>query len=64
MRISYSFAVAIEMPFLILALFAHANYVWIYFALMIFAFLITWPFLVRIGKSAWIHVSIRYDKIL
>jgi uncharacterized protein (DUF983 family) len=64
MWISYPFVVAIEMPFLILALLADANHVWMYFALMVAAFLITWPFLLRIGRSAWIHVSIRYDKKL
>ncbi len=61
MWISYPFVVAIEMPFLFLALFADGNYVWMYFGLMIVAFLISWPFLVRIGRSAWIHLAIRYD---
>ena len=62
MWISYPFVVAVEMPFLFLALFADAEDVWKYFVLMIVAFLITWPFLVRIGRSAWIHVAVRYDK--
>ena len=41
MWISYPFVVAIEMPFFFLALFADDNNVWIYFGLMIVAFLIT-----------------------
>ena len=62
MWISYPFVVAIEMPFLFLALFSEGNTIWMYFGMMIVTFLITLPFLVRIGRSAWIHVSIRYDK--
>jgi hypothetical protein len=61
MWISYPFVVAIEMPFLFLALFSDGIYVWMYFGLMVLAFLITWPFLVRIGRSAWIHVVVRFD---
>lgn len=61
MWISYPFVVALEMPFLFLALFAEDNMMWLYFGLMIVAFLILWPFLVRIGRSAWIHVAVRFD---
>lgn len=61
MWISYPIVVAIEMPFLFLALFAEGMLTWIYFGGMVLAFLITWPFILRVGRSAWIHVSIHFD---
>lgn len=61
MWISYPIVVAIETPFLFLALFADGIMTWVYFACMIVAFLIFWPFILRLGRSSWIHVSIRYD---
>jgi len=62
MWISYPIVVALEMPFLFLALFAEGMMTWVYFGLMLLAFFVFWPFILRVGRSAWIHVSIRYDE--
>lgn len=61
MWISYPMVVALELPFLILALFADNFYTWVYFTIMVVAFLIYWPLILRLGRSLWIHVNVRYD---
>ena len=63
MWISYPIVVALEMPFLFLALFADGIMTWVYFGLMMASFFIFWPLILRLGRSAWIHVSIRYDNL-
>lgn len=62
MWISYPIVVAIELPFLFLALFADGWHTWAYFGGMVVAFLTLWPFMLRVGRSAWIHISIHYDE--
>lgn len=62
MWISYPLVVAIELPFLILALFADSFYTWVYFTSMVLAFLLFWPLILRLGRSLWIHVNVRFDK--
>lgn len=58
---SYPIVVIVEMPFLFLALFAEGNMVWVWFGCMLLAFLITWPIMLRLGRSLWIHTNIRYE---
>jgi len=62
MWISYPIVVAIELPFLFLALVADGNLIWVYFGLMIIAFLIFWPLMLRLGRSSWAHICIRKEK--
>lgn len=62
MWISYPIVVALEMPFLFLALFADGVMTWVYFGCMMAAFFVFWPLILRLGRSAWIHVSIRYEE--
>ncbi|MEJ6583860.1 MAG: DUF983 domain-containing protein [Crocinitomicaceae bacterium] len=62
MWISYPIVVVIEMPFLFLALFAEGAMTWAYFGFMVLAFLVLWPLILRLGRSSWIHVSIRYEE--
>ena len=54
---SYPIVVAIETPFLFLALFSE-NHTWTYFGLMIVAFAIFYPATLRIGRSVWAHIFI------
>ncbi len=58
---SYPIVVLIEVPFLFLALFADGNWVWIYFSFMLIAFLISWPLMLRLGRSIWIHLNVRKE---
>lgn len=62
MWISYPIVVAIELPFLFLALFAEGNMTWVYFSAMIGAFLVFWPFILRVGRSVWIHINVRNEE--
>ncbi len=61
MWISYPIVVAIEMPFLFLALFSDGIMTWVYFGLMVLAFLVLWPLILRLGRSSWIHIAVRYE---
>jgi uncharacterized protein (DUF983 family) len=58
---SYPLLLIIEIPFLIMALYSTLGSPWISFALMILAFLIFWPVFLRIGRSIWIHIWVRYQ---
>ncbi|MGY8925701.1 MAG: DUF983 domain-containing protein [Flavobacteriales bacterium] len=58
---SYPIVVLIEVPFLFAALFADGMMVWGYFTMMIVAFLIAWPLMLRLGRSIWIHLNVRYQ---
>lgn len=58
---SYPIVVLIEVPFLFAALFADGMMVWGYFTMMIVAFLIAWPLMLRLGRSIWIHINVRYQ---
>ncbi len=57
---SYPIVVLIEVPFLFAALFADDFMTWVYFALMMVSFLITWPLMLRLGRSIWIHLNVSY----
>ena len=58
---SYPIVILIEVPFLFAALFADGMMVWGYFTMMIVAFLIAWPLMLRLGRSIWIHLNVRYQ---
>ena len=58
---SYPIVVLIEVPFLLAALFADGMMVWAYFTLMLVSFLITWPLMLRLGRSIWIHLNVRHE---
>lgn len=57
---SYPIVIAIEIPFLMLALFSRTINPWVSFGCMLFAFLIFYPLMLRLGRSIWIHISVRY----
>ncbi len=57
---SYPIIILIEVPFLLAALFAKTN-PWGYFGLMLVAFLIFYPLMLRLGRSIWIHLFVRFD---
>lgn len=59
---SYPIIVAIEIPFLFLALLSTTVSPWVYFGCMLLAFLILYPVMLRVGRSIWIHISVRYDE--
>lgn len=58
---SYPLILIIEIPFLFMALYSTLGSPWISFALMIVAFLIFWPAFLRLGRSIWIHIWVRFD---
>jgi uncharacterized protein (DUF983 family) len=58
---SYPLIVTIELPFLLMALLSTNISPWVSFGLMLVAFLFFYPLILRIGRSIWIHISIRYD---
>ena len=59
---SYPIVVLIELPFLITALMVDGLAMWLSFIGLVLAFLITWPVMLRLGRSFWIHINVRYDK--
>lgn len=59
---SYPIVVLIELPFLITALLVDGIGMWLSFLGLVLAFFITWPLMLRLGRSLWIHLNIRYDK--
>ena len=61
MWISYPLVVALELPFLFLALFADGIMTWVYFCLMIIAFAVFLPFILRVGRALWIYVNVPFD---
>ena len=59
---SYPIVIAIEVPFLLMALLSRTISPWVSFGFMLLAFLVFYPLMLRLGRSIWIHISIRYDK--
>ena len=59
---SYPIVVAIETPFLFAALLTTNYSPWLFFGLMLLAFVIFFPLMLRLGRSIWIHISVRYDE--
>ena len=57
---SYPIVIAIEVPFLGMALVSTTISPWISFTGMLVAFLIFYPLMLRLGRSIWIHISIGY----
>ena len=57
---SYPIVIAIEIPFLLMALLSKTISPWVSFGFMLLAFLIFYPLMLRLGRSIWIHISIAY----
>lgn len=58
--VSYPIVVLIEIPFLFTAIASEGISVELTFGLMIVAFAIFFPLMVRLGRSIWAHVFIKY----
>ena len=58
---SYPIVVLIELPFLITALLVDGKAMWLSFLGLVLAFFIAWPLMLRLGRSFWIHVNVRYE---
>ena len=58
---SYPVVVVVELPFLLLALFSEELTPWFWFSLMLVAFVVLFPFMLRLGRSIWIHIWVKYD---
>ena len=59
---SYPIVIAIEVPFLLMALLSTTVSPWVSFGCMLLAFLIFYPIMLRLGRSIWIHISVRFDE--
>ena len=59
---SYPLIVIIELPFLIGALITETINPFWFFGAMVISFFITFPLLLRLGRSIWIHINIRGEK--
>jgi len=59
---SYPIVIAIEIPFLFMALLSTAVSPWVSFGCMLLAFLVFYPVMLRLGRSIWIHISIQFDR--
>ena len=59
---SYPLVIAIEIPFLLMALLSKSISPWLSFSFMLLAFVVFYPLMLRLGRSLWIHISIRYDE--
>jgi len=59
---SYPIVVLVELPFLLLALFNQTIGPWIPLGLMFLAFFLTYPIMLRLGRSIWISIWVKYDK--
>ena len=57
---SYPIVVIIETPFLFTAIAAESLNVWYTYGLMIVAFGIFFPLMLRLGRSIWAHIFIKY----
>lgn len=58
---SYPIVVLLELPFLITALMLDGIGMWLSFVGMVMAFFIAWPLMLRLGRSFWIHINVRYE---
>lgn len=58
---SYPIVILIEFPFLILAILADRANVWIWFTCMIGSLALAYPIMLRLGRSAWIHLNVRKE---
>ena len=58
---SYPLVVAVELPFLFMALFNTLGSPWIAFMLMLVGFAVFWPLFMRLGRSIWVHIWVKYQ---
>lgn len=56
---SYPIVILIELPFLFLAILSEGRMIWFWFAVMIFTMAVCYPIMLRVGRSAWIHLNVR-----
>jgi len=59
---SYPIVVLIEFPFLMLALFNKTLGPLIPLCLMFVAFILAFPIMLRLGRSIWISIWVKYDE--
>lgn len=59
---SYPIVILIEIPFLFLAILAEGQIVWLWFAMMILSLAISFPIMLRLGRSIWIHINVRGEE--
>jgi uncharacterized protein (DUF983 family) len=57
---SYPIVVIIETPFLFTAIVSESLNIWYTYGLMIVAFGVFFPLMVRLGRSIWAHVFIKF----
>lgn len=58
---SYPLVVMVELPFLLTAYYSTFGNPWIAFLMMLGAFFLCWPFFLRLGRSIWIHIWVKYQ---
>ena len=58
---SYPIVILIEVPFIFAAISSQTVNTWLLFSTMIIAFIVFYPLMLRLGRSIWIHISIRYS---
>lgn len=57
---SYPIVVLIELPFLFTAIASKSFNLWYTYGLMILAFGVFYPLMVRLGRSIWAHIFIKF----
>lgn len=57
---SYPIIILIEIPFLLLAIYWQNDHVWVIFVGMLLAFILFFPLMLRLGRSIWIHLFVRF----
>jgi len=57
---SYPIVVLIETPFIFTAVASQTVSIWYTFAAMVLAFCIFYPVMLRLGRSIWAHVFIKF----
>ncbi len=57
---SYPIVVIIETPFIFTAIASESLNIWYTYGLMIAAFGVFFPLMVRLGRSIWAHIFIKY----
>ena len=59
---SYPFIVLIISPFILMAISGEDINIWFLVGLMIVSLLMLIPLTIRLGRSIWIHIFVRYKK--
>lgn len=59
---SYPLLILVEFPFLILALLGSWGNHWSPLVVMVLLFILLWTSFIRLGRSIWLHVWVKYRK--